>query len=301
MLPQLDRMEIVTAPRPDRSDQAALAAPDSDARVSGPATTSAATTAASRPRRFGAPAALAGVAAIGLVGLASLAGLALASEPAERTERTEPTGSSSAAPGSRAVDERLGDIQSLYAWMDADATHVNLVMTLSPFDDGTATFGPGFQYVFHIGVHSSPSTPSIEDEMVLCQFLGATEIECWVGNTYLRGNPSLTDGLTSDNGLVRVFAGRRSDPFFFNESGFENARAQLRTFLPPTLPPADDAECPAIAPAAAAGILAKLRTPPVDRFADTNVLALVMIIDKRNLGVLPVTPLLSVWGSTHRQ
>jgi hypothetical protein len=242
--------------------------------------------------------------------VAGLAGLALATAapPGERGAPARPAAAPAEASGSRprgaasadprAVDDRLGDIQSLYAWMDADATHLNLVMTVSPFDDGTTAFGPGFQYVFHVGVHDSLGSPSLkEDVLILCQFPGATEIECWVGNTYLRGTPSLTDGLYSDNRMVRVFAGRRSDPFFFNGAGFENARAQLRTYLPPP----GQVRCPQIPAAEAAAIRAKLRTPPTDRFADTNVLALVLTIDKRSLGILSSIPLLSVWGSTHRQ
>ena len=306
----------MTAPRPDLRSQAALAAPaalvaenaagdqrDGTARRAAKAALVLFVTLAAAAAAFVALAALAVESGAGreasASALASTSTLASTSASASTSTSTSALAAAASAgrPGAAAVDERLGDIQSVYAWMDSDATHVNLAMTLSPFDDGTTVFGPGFQYVFHVNAQSSPGGEPTAETLVICQFEGPADIDCWVGSTHLSGNPSLTDGLYSGNRLVRVFAGRRSDPFFFNGTGFENALASLRGYLPA----AGGAQCPAITPGEAGSILAKLRSPANDRFADTNVLALVLSIDKRMLGVRPSSPLLSVWGSTHRQ
>jgi hypothetical protein len=207
-----------------------------------------------------------------------------------------------------AADSALGDIQSVYAWMTPDATSINLVMTVSPFDDGTLGFSPDFQYVFHIAPHKAldltpePIPPSEDEEPkpseidIICQFPRKNEIQCWVGSFYVHGNPSTTSGLTKNNDTrVRIYAGRRSDPFFFNEAGFE---AGLRPYAPAGGP----SQCPAISPAASQAIQTQLGSPANnDRFADTNVLALVISVEKRMLNITSRAALLSVWGSTHRR
>lgn len=206
-----------------------------------------------------------------------------------------------------ASPDKLADIQAVYAWMSPDISTVNLVMTVSPFDDGTAQFGPGFQYVFHVAPHRTltsapeqlpPTTPGGEPRSgeidIICQFPGPNEIECWVGRAlYVRGNPTTTTGLQTDE--LRIFAGRRSDPFFFNEAGFDRATALLRKHAQPGAE-----QCPAISPSESADIQSELRTG-ADRFSDTNVLALVISIKKNQLNLTNRAPFLSVWGSTHRR
>lgn len=224
---------------------------------------------------------------------------------------------SSASGGHRPAAElaeapALGDIQSVYAWMTPDASRVNLVMTVSPFDDGTVGFGPDFQYVFHVAPHRAldlapePIPPKDDDDEpkpsetdIICQFPKRNEIQCWVGTFYVHGNPSNTSGLTRDNDTrVRIFAGRRSDPFFFNEAGFEAGMAMLRPYASASATP----QCPAIPPTNARAIQTRLGSPiNNDRFVDTNVLALVISVEKRLLNITSRASLLSVWGSTHRR
>lgn len=246
-------------------------------------------------------AALAAVLPLALVGLTAATA---STEPEPSDER--PPAAVPAAPGA-AADDKLADIQAVYAWMSPDIDSVNLVMTVSPFDDGTTPFGPGFQYVFHLAPHRAlnaapeplpPTTPGGEPRPgevdIICQFPKVNDIECWFGtNLYVRGNPSSTNGLMAKG--VRIFAGRRSDPFFFNESGFESAIPLLRAHAQP-----GSQQCAAISPTDSAAIQSKLRTGP-DRFIDTNVLALVINVRKNQLNITNRAHLLSVWGSTHRQ
>lgn len=261
-------------------------------------------------------AALAAVLPLALMGLT--AATASPTEPTEPTELSHEAGDEprpGAAPGAApaaaaatgAADDKLADIQAVYAWMSPDIDSVNLVMTVSPFDDGTTPFGPGFQYVFHLAPHRAlnsapeplpPTTPGGEPRPgevdIICQFPKINDIECWFGTSlYVRGNPSSTNGLKVKG--VRIFAGRRSDPFFFNESGFESAVPLLRAHAQP-----GSQQCAAISPSDSATIQSKLRTGP-DRFIDTNVLALVINVSKNQLNITNRAHLLSVWGSTHRQ
>ncbi len=190
----------------------------------------------------------------------------------------------------------IADIQSVYAWMNQDATSVNLVMTVSPFDDNTMPFRDGFQYVFHVAAHAAMSSQPSNETRVICQFIKITDVECWVGKAYLRVNPtvlSVRDGTAG----IRVYAGRRADPFFFHEAGLRRALPKLRTLAAAAGP---SLQCPAISPTQGGEVLLDLRANPVDRYIDTNVYALVLVVDKELLLVNASAPILSVWGSTHR-
>ena len=144
----------------------------------------------------------------GVAGLAAAAVLASRGQAAERT---------AAAP---AVSP-MADITDVYAWMSG--SRLNLVMDLSPHDDGTSAFGPAVTYAFHLT--SKPKLglgePGGTETQVICRFDTNTSVQCWVtsgGTTkdYVIGDPSNTAGVTSSSGRVKVFAGRRSDPAFFN-------------------------------------------------------------------------------------
>jgi hypothetical protein len=218
----------------------------------------------------------------------------------QRSEAGAPPPAELPAKPGAAVDDGLGEIQALYAWPSRDAVRVNLVLTVAPFAGVTTSFGPGFQYVFHVAALASPTQdpePSNE-RLVICQFDSPTMIECWIGKTHLSGNPGAsTEGLSSADGKIRVWAGRRSDPFFFNGLGLGNALAQLRQHVPGATP-----QCPAISPAQARDITTALRLPANnDRFAETNVLALALEINRGYLGASAARPFLAIWASTHRR
>ena len=217
----------------------------------------------------------------------------------------------------------MGDINDVYTWMNADASKINFAMTVSPGDDGSRHFGPTVQYVFHFRSRVGTSgamvvaQPGGVETNVICTFASDTSAQCWVvsGTTvkgYVKGDPSATTGLTSADGKIKVFAGRRSDPFFFNLQGFRDAittiggAAATLTFnaggCPNNLP---DTTVQALV-----GILSSQRpAPPVvavpacstlvkDCFASFNVMALVVQVDKTLL-LNGTDVYASVYGSTH--
>jgi hypothetical protein len=210
----------------------------------------------------------------------------------------------------------LADINDVYAWMDG--TNLNLAMTVSPADDGIRAFGPAVQYVFH--VHSKaqlgvgvPGTGT--ETRVICEFQSDTSGQCWIveGDTtkdHVTGNPSSAVGIPSLSGKVRMFAGRRSDPFFFNLQGFRTAINVLSTRLGQTPPVMfDDAGCPggltnpevtAVTTALGAQVPGQ---PPCsatnrDCFADLNVKVIVVQLDKALVNTGSNFSV-GVWASTH--
>ena len=210
----------------------------------------------------------------------------------------------------------MADINDVYAWMDG--SNLNLAMSTSPADVDTRTFGPDVQYVFH--VHSKSmlgiAVPGTGTETrVICTFLSNASAQCWVteGTTvkdYVAGDPSNTAGISSESSKVRMFAGRRSDPFFFNLQGFRTAISGLTTRVG-QLPPAgfDGAGCPdALTLQEVQGFAANLTAqvagqPPCsttqqDCFAELNVRILLVQLD-RSLVNAGSNNAVGVWASTH--
>lgn len=200
----------------------------------------------------------------------------------------------------------MADITDVYAWMSG--SKLNLVMDVSPHDDATHAFGPAVLYAFHLT--SKPrlglGEPGGTETQVICRFDSNTSVQCWVvsGGTakdYVIGDPSNTAGVTSPSGRVKVFAGRRSDPAFFNLSGFNTAMAGFAPQLgvPGTT---DGAGCPS---GVLQGRFVTLRTQlgdspgsGSDSFATSNVMAIVVQIDPALVNTGNNT-VIAVWGSTH--
>jgi len=201
-----------------------------------------------------------------------------------------------------AASNPMGDITDVYAWMTG--SNLNLVMDVSPQDDGTRTFGPTVLYVFHltskagIGIGMAAGT----ETKVICKFASNTSVQCWVTNAggtaikdYVSGNPSPRAGVTSILGKVKVFAGRSSDPFFFNLTGFNTAMA---TLAPLSTAGPDGAMCPTgISDSQALTIRTQLATG-TDAFATAKVMAIVLQVDKSLVNV-DNNSAVAVWGSTH--
>jgi hypothetical protein len=194
----------------------------------------------------------------------------------------------------------MADITDVYSWMTG--SNLNLVMDVSPLDDGTRSFGPAVLYVFHLT--SKPGlgvgAPGGTETRVVLRFASNTSVECWVTDAtgtrdYVTGDPSNTAGVTSILGKIKVFAGRRSDPFFFNATGFAAAVAAINAF--PTSPGPDPAGCPSVTPSNALGVRNLLATGP-DAFAAANVMAIVVQVDK-SLFTTGTNTTVAVWGSTH--
>src|SRR6185437_12255858 len=116
------------------------------------------------------------------------------------------------------MSNKAADITDVYAWMTTDHTKVNLVLDVTPSAAAGDHFGTNILYVLH--VQSFPKygmTPTAPPTDIICKFASDTSVQCWVGAAeYLAGDPSSTAGLASADGKVKLFAGQRNDPFFFN-------------------------------------------------------------------------------------
>ncbi len=211
------------------------------------------------------------------------------------------------------VNNPMADITDVYAWMDESANKVNLVMDISPGDPGTGSaarhFSPSILYVFHVtSVDNFPPTSGTETK-VICKFASDTSAECWVGTAdYVKGDPSGIAGVTSASTKVKLFAGRRSDPFFFNFNGFKDAQGAIAamqgTFTK------DAAGCPTLTAALCGQVRGLLQesssaTPhfpcaasPADCFVGLDVQSIVLQIDKSLLNT-GSHYILGVWASTH--
>lgn len=220
----------------------------------------------------------------------------------------------------------MADVADLYTWMTTDAKTINLALTMSPADDGTRSFGPSVLYAFHLTSRPGFNEAGTESK-VICKFASNTSGECWVvspsGDTldYVKGDFSATAGVASTSGKLRVFAGQRSDPFFFNLAGFLTAQNSVEkacgggttpaacpgVFAPPPMGAGDAAGCPPIPDATA--LRDQLKTMPtsmvgpcppnqVDCFANFNVMAIVLQVDK-TLVTAGSNKFVTVWASTH--
>jgi hypothetical protein len=201
------------------------------------------------------------------------------------------------------------DITDLYAWMTPDG-RVNLVMDVFPSATAGARFSTSALYVFHLAASSRIGDPAPNADTIVCRFDAQQLVSCWgPGRAYVHGDAGAATGIASAGGAVRVFAGPRDDPFFFNLDGFKTAVGGVTSGLP-----MDPGGCPTqLLPVAqvARNALASGRNggPPSDAFAkggsagggsySGNVLAIVISVDK-GLLVDDSHPLLGVWASTNR-
>ncbi len=197
--------------------------------------------------------------------------------------------------------DSTSDINDVYSWMDGN--NAVFIMTLYPNAPSTALFSNATQYVFHTTSYAAYGTTSNHNYDIICTFTGTTAPQtttCWGGNNeYVTGNASTT-GITSASGKFKVFAGLRSDPFFFNIDGFKATVAAVEAA---GALPTNDAGCPTLAPATALALATQLATapdggPPADFFATFNALAIVVSIDKSL--VTSGGSVVSVWGGTYK-
>lgn len=197
--------------------------------------------------------------------------------------------------GPAVMEDPASDIADLYAWMTSDGGKVNLVL-----DIVAARFSDAVQYVFHLESSSAFGQAGTVQNLI-CTFSADQRVSCWLDEEYAGGDASSTSGVTSSSGKMRVFAGPRSDPFFFNAEGFAATLSKVKaaagglTF--------DAAGCPAVDAQTSAVLVNGLKTrafgePPTNFFAGRRVSALVVQIDKTL--VTPGGPILNIWASTRR-
>jgi hypothetical protein len=191
------------------------------------------------------------------------------------------------------------DINDVYAFMSG-TSNVVFAMTVFPNAPQGAQFSDTVQYVLHTasGMTFGAATSTVD---IIATFDVNQVVSLWVGQSeFVTGNASQAAGLTSADGLVRVFTGLRADPFFFNFDGFKATVTDVIAAEPALT--TNDAGCPSLS-AAQTAILAKQLDsapdggPPGNHFAAFNTLAIVVQVDKSL--VTHGGPLISVWGATY--
>ncbi len=211
--------------------------------------------------------------------------------------------------GPAASADPSADVTDLFAWTDADGTHVNLVLNVFPAATTSSKFSNNVQYVIHTQSRAAFAIPAGTPRStldIICTFNAAQAISCWAGSEYVTGDASASAGITSSSRKLKVFAGLRDDPFFFNLDGFKATAAAVRGAKASLVAnnKFDAAGCPALDPGTATTLVNQLKTasgggPPQDHFNGLNVLSIVVQVDKSLLNSGNNT-LLSVWASTHR-
>ncbi len=183
------------------------------------------------------------------------------------------------------------DIADVFSWMSPDTQRANLVMTIYPSAPATARFGADIQYVFHTARHSEYGIAPSDRLNAMCTFDNAPKqnVSCWLGSEYVKGDASAPAGIASPSGKLRVFAGLRDDPAFFNRGAFLAQRTYINTAV--NTQPFDVSGCQINT--GANGFAAA----PADAFLGKNVLAIVLSVDKTLL-VDAASPVLSVSAST---
>jgi hypothetical protein len=208
------------------------------------------------------------------------------------------------ADGPQASTAPEADITDLYVWMP-DGRSVNLVMNVFPSAGPDAAFSNHVLYAFHIASAAGISAPDGRHPSdAVCAFDEEQSIECWLGVEHVAGNAASEEGLESETGKLRVFAGRRSDPASWNRQGFLSTVKTIHDgFFGGTLTLTfDGAGCPTLDGTVGSLILGMLSTSPTGEtptndFAAQDVLSLAMSVDASLL--FRDGPILRVWASTN--
>lgn len=194
-----------------------------------------------------------------------------------------------------------GDITDVYAWVDPGGGKLNLILNWFPDAPGAALLSDAVLFAFHVDSMPMFGGSSTRTD-IICGFDADERISCWAGEEYVSGDASDAAGIASTSGRLRVFAGDRNDPFFFNLNGFVatveavKAAAGSLTF--------DEAGCPAVDANTSNALVTQLQSdsdgsPGTDTFAGMNVQSIVVQVD------LPLVnaggPILGVWASTHQR
>lgn len=201
------------------------------------------------------------------------------------------------ADGPATTNDPAADIDDVYTWMSPDAADLNLAMTIGRDVPASFRLSDQVQYVFHTQSRGTFGTAPAQSFDIICEVDRSSEIRCWGGTEiFLGGDASDPRGLESKDGRMRIFAGRRNDPFFFNLKGFQSVSKTVGTVAGALS--FDPAGCPQLDSATSNLLVGGLQTGQ-DDFLGFNAFALVVSIDKTL--VTRGGPIVSVWGSTHRK
>jgi hypothetical protein len=195
------------------------------------------------------------------------------------------------------------DIADLYAWLSNDTSKLNLVLTVSPNASAEGWFSSDVAYAFSISSSAAIGEPQAVTT-ISCKFADEAALECWGGDDYLLGDARGLSGISSDEGHIRAFAGRRNDPFFLESAGFDAAFTALRSGVADqTFELADEDEgCPRVTEAQGQELRDLLASgesgaAPSNSFAGQNVLALVLQVDRTLVDANG--PVLGIWAGTY--
>lgn len=198
-----------------------------------------------------------------------------------------------------AAAESLADITDVYAWMNEDADKLNLILNVHHMAPEGVEFSSAVTYVLHVTSMETYGATEKTESQIICQFYDAQNIECWAEGEYVVGDPSDPEGLLSDGEKLRVFAGRRDDPFFFELVGFQETVKAVVAAAPDLM---FTDRCPALDADTSTALVTQLQSGKdgaegSNTFAGSSVLSLVFQVDKDL--VTEGGPIVGVWGSTH--
>ena len=198
------------------------------------------------------------------------------------------------------------DINDVYTWNDGN--NVVLAMTVFPVADANSKFSDAALYVLHTESTAAFTTATSNAVDIICSFDAAQKITCWgPGTEMVTGDASAAAGVASTSGKMKVFAGRRADPFYFNLDGF-NATRKFVVDNAAALQDAGiftDQGCPKLSSDQSAAVVGLLQGTDggaaVDFFKTLNTLAIVVSIDKALITNNGAAPIVSVWASTNKK
>jgi Domain of unknown function (DUF4331) len=188
-----------------------------------------------------------------------------------------------------AVTGKTSDITDVYAFQSpSNASNMVLVVNiqglLAPSATGAAKFDP--ETMVEINIDNSTTKDNIEDLVIQTTFDGgkvqvygpAKPIQTGLKSTLINAASKVegaitaygsTASITDQNGM-KVFAGPRDDPFFFDLNQFKKILA---------------------------GTATGFNNPGTDSFANTNVMSIVIELPKSALG----TGSVNIWATTNRK
>lgn len=172
------------------------------------------------------------------------------------------------------ITVKQSDINDLYAFMNPeDAEEVVMIMTIFPDANTQSTFSTNLNYQFFVQNYDG-GTPG-DHLKITCTFPTTDQVSCSLGSITAAG--ALGTTIEPGNGL-RVYTGLRDDPFFFNGPGLANS---LDAGSPQFTDPQPENE---------GGL--------TNTFANMNILAIVLGIDRNLLTNNQEDPQLRIWTAT---
>jgi hypothetical protein len=127
--------------------------------------------------------------------------------------------------GPRATADPQADITDVFAFTSPeDASRVVLAMAIAPYASASTRFASGVDYVFRVRRVTAPSPLTLDSSVldVACSFdAAATQTVRCAAPGGLVASAAVGDIAPRDGGSasMRVFAGLRSDPAFFDRQG----------------------------------------------------------------------------------